>query len=192
MAKISLPPQAFMFIRPILLAGTNVGIKPNFMAVGSGMVLSSDPPMVEVPIRFRQLTLSGVLENRTFSINLPSVDNVKELDYCGMVSGRDTDKVEDCGFTVFYGKLGTAPMIEQFPVNLECRLLHMLSSNIHAIVIGQIEATYVSEEYMTDGKPDAKKINPLVWFAERGEYLALGQTVGKSRGTGNEIKRIVG
>ena len=190
MAKIVLPPQAFMFVRPILLAGANVGGKPNFMEVGSGMVLSSDPPMVELPIRFRQLTLSGILENRTFSVNLPSVDNAKELDYCGMVSGRDTDKVKDCNFTVFYGKLGTAPMIEQFPVNLECRLLHILSSNIHAIVIGQIEATYVSEEYMTDGKPDATKINPLVWFAERGEYIALGKTIGKSRGIGNEVKKI--
>jgi flavin reductase (DIM6/NTAB) family NADH-FMN oxidoreductase RutF len=190
MVKITLPPQAFMVMRPILLAGANAGGKPNFMEVGSGMVLSSDPPMVELPIRFHQLTLSGILENRTFSVNLPSVDNAKELDYCGMVSGRDTDKVKDCNFTVFYGKLGTAPMIEQFPVNLECRLLHILSSNIHAIVIGQIEATYVSEEYMTDGKPDAKKINPLVWFAERGEYLALGKTVGKSRGIGNEVKKI--
>ncbi len=190
MAKVTLPPQALMFVRPILLAGANAGGKPNFMEVGSGMVLSSDPPMVELPIRFRQLTLSGILENRTFSVNLPSVNNAKELDYCGMVSGRDTDKVKDCNFTVFYGKLGTAPMIEQFPVNLECRLLHMLSSNIHAIVIGQIEVTYLSEEYMTDGKPDATKINPLLWFAERGEYLALGKTVGKSRGIGNEVRKI--
>ena len=160
------------------------------MAVASGMVLSSNPPMFELPIRFRQLTLSGTLENRTFSVNLPSVDNAKETDYCGMVSGRDTNKVKDCNFTVFYGKLKTAPMIDQFPVNLECRLLHVLSSNIHAIVIGQIEATYVSEECVTDGKPDAAKMNPLVWFAEKGEYLALGRTVGKSRTIGNEVKKV--
>ncbi|MFH0846995.1 MAG: flavin reductase family protein [Chloroflexota bacterium] len=190
MTKLALPPQALMFVRPILLAGANVGGKPNFMEVGSGMVLSSDPPMVELPIRFRQLTLSGILENRTFSVNLPSVENAKETDYCGIVSGRDTDKVKDCDFTVFYGKLKTAPMIEHFPVNLECRLLHVLSSNIHAIVIGQIEATYISEEYTTDGKPDAAKMNPLVWFAERGEYLALGKMVGKSRNIGSEVKKI--
>ena len=191
MTKVTLPPQAFMFLRPILLAGANVGGKPNFMEVGSGMVLSSDPPMVELPIRFRQLTLSGILENRTFSVNIPSADNAKELDYCGMVSGMETDKVKDCNFSIFYGKLGTAPMIEQFPVNLECRLLHILSSNIHAIVIGQIESTHVSEEYITDGKPDAAKINPLIWFAERGEYLVLGKPVGKSRNIGNEVKKII-
>jgi flavin reductase (DIM6/NTAB) family NADH-FMN oxidoreductase RutF len=189
MAKVTLPPQALMIIRPILLAGANIGGKPNFMEIGSGMVLSSDPPMVELPVRFHQLTLSGILENRTFSVNLPSVDNARELDYCGIISGRDTDKVKDCNFTVFYGKLGTAPMIEQFPVNLECRLLHILSSHIHAIVIGQIEATCVSEEYLTDGLPDAKKINPVVWFAERGEYLALGEIVGKSHVMGNEVKK---
>ena len=190
MAKVALPPQALAIVRSILLAGANVGGKPNFMEVGSGMVLSSDPPMFELPIRFRQLTLSGIMENRTFSVNLPSVDNAKETDYCGIVSGRDTDKVKDCNFTVFYGKLKTAPMIDQFPVNLECRLLHVLSSNIHAIVIGQIEATYVSEECVTDGKLDAAKMTPLVWFAEKGEYLALGITVGKSRAIGNEIKKV--
>ena len=86
MTKVALPPQALAIIRPILLAGADVGGKPNFMEVGSGMVLSSDPPMFELPIRFHQLTLSGILENRTFSVNLPSVDNAKETDYCNIRS----------------------------------------------------------------------------------------------------------
>jgi flavin reductase (DIM6/NTAB) family NADH-FMN oxidoreductase RutF len=79
-------------------------------------------------------------------------------------------------------------MIEQFPVNFECRLLHVLSSNVHAIVIGQIETTYVSEDCITDGKPDSGKMTPLVWFLEKGEYLALGSTIGKSRLIGKEVK----
>ena len=47
------------------------------------------------------------------------------MDYCGTVSGRDADKVAVCGFNVFYGEIETAPLIEQCPLNLECRVIHL-------------------------------------------------------------------
>jgi len=60
--------------------------------------------MLSVSFRPQRLTLKGVKQNGTFSVNIPSVDQVKETDYCGTFSGRDRDKVADCKFTVFYGK----------------------------------------------------------------------------------------
>ncbi len=188
MEKVALPPQGLMLVRPILLVGSNVGGKPNFMAVGGGGLVSTDPPMIALPIRHHHHTLKGIMENRTFSVNIPSVDLAKETDYCGIISGTKTDKVKDCNFDIFYGKLTTAPMIEQFPVNIECSLLHILGTNSHAIVIGRIDGTYISRDYLKDEKPDVAKMNPLVWFRERDEYVAVGLTVGKSHSIGNELK----
>jgi flavin reductase (DIM6/NTAB) family NADH-FMN oxidoreductase RutF len=63
--------------------------------------------MVALPIRHKHHTLKGILENMTFSVNIPSVELVTEADCCGIVSGGKTDKAEDCKFKIFYGKLTT-------------------------------------------------------------------------------------
>ena len=123
-------------------------------------------------------------------MNVPSVDLVKEADYCGIDSGSKVDKVAVCNFKVFYGKVETAPMIEQCPVNLECRVMHMLDVGSHILVVGRIEETYVSEECLTDGKPDVNKIKPIVYVTEPGRhYQALGEIVGKAFSAGLEFRK---
>ena len=117
MKKVELAPDRLMYPRPTLLVGSNVDGKANFMAVGGGGVANAGPPMIAVPIRHHQYTLKGILQNMTFSVNTPSVDLIKETDYCGIVSGANIDKSKVCGFNVFYGKLKTAPLIEQCPLN---------------------------------------------------------------------------
>ncbi len=190
MVKEQLNPQCLIPVRPILIVGANIGGKANFFEVGGGGLVSSEPPMVALPIRHQRYTLKGILENRTFSVNVPSVDLAKEADYCGIVSGAKTDKVKGCNFDIFYGKLATAPMIEQCSINMECSVVHMLSSTSHCIIVGQIDSTYVSKELLVDGKPDFNKFSPLLWFANKAEYVAVGKTLGKSRSMGNELKTI--
>ncbi len=121
MGKVALGPQTLVYPMPAMLVGADVDGKPNFMAVAWGGIACSDPPMISVAIRHVRHTLKGVKQNQTFSVNIPSVEQVKETDYCGMVSGSKADKVRACRFKVFYGKLGNAPLIEQCPVNLECK-----------------------------------------------------------------------
>ncbi len=188
MGKKELMPQVLLPVRPILIVGANVGGKPNFFEVGGGGLVSTEPPMVVIPIRHQHQTLKGILENWTFSVNVPSVEQVKEADYCGIVSGAKTDKVKDCNFTIIYGKLTTAPMIDQCPINMECTVIQILRSDSHSIVVGRIDGTYLSEELVEDGKPNFARFAPLLWFREKGEYITSGKTIGKSRSIGNELK----
>ncbi|MBI4283165.1 MAG: flavin reductase family protein [Chloroflexi bacterium] len=188
MGKKELTAQCLIPVRPILLVGANIGGKANLLEIGSAGLASSDPPMMVVSIRHHQYTLKGILENRTFSVNVPSIELVKETDYCGIVSGAKTDKVRDCSFTIFYGKLTTAPMIEECPINLECSVVHVLGSNSHSTVIGRVDGTYVTEEFLADGKPDFTKLAPLLWFVNKAEYVTVGKTVGKSRSSGRELQ----
>ena len=104
-------------------------------------------------LRHVRHTLKGIRENMTFSVNIPSVDLVKETDYCGLVSGAKTDKVKDCNLTVFYGVLKSAPLIEQCPVNMECDVLHMLNVGSHSLIVGKIVETHVSEDCLNDVRP---------------------------------------
>ena len=152
MGKVALGPQTLVYPMPAMLVGADVDGKPNFMAVAWGGIACGDPPMISVAIRHVRHTLKGIRQNQTFSVNIPSVELVKETDYCGMVSGSKADKVRACRFEVFYGKLGNAPLIGQCPVNLECRVVQILNLGSHSLVIGRIEETYVSEECLTDGQ----------------------------------------
>ena len=118
----------------------------------------------------------------TFSVNVPSTDMVRETDYCGIVSGAKVDKVKVCRFKVFYGKLGSAPLIEQYPVNLECEVVHILDLGSHSLIVGRIRETHISESCLTDGKPDVSKIKPFSYITDSdGQYQALGEVIGKER-----------
>jgi flavin reductase (DIM6/NTAB) family NADH-FMN oxidoreductase RutF len=159
------------------------------MAVAWCGIAGSDPPMISVSLRHNRHTFMGIRQNMTYSVNIPSVNLVKETDYCGIVHGSRVDKVKVCQFNVFYGKLGSAPLIEQCPINLECKVAHMLELGSHVLIIGRIEEVYASEDCLTRGKPDVRKIKPFsyIWGVSS-RYVALGKTVAKAFSAGQELK----
>jgi len=189
MGKIVMGPQTLVYPMPTLLVGTNIDDKPNFMTVAWGGIANGEPPMISVAIRHIRHTLKGIRQNGTFSVNIPSADMVREADYCGITSGSKVNKVEACQFEVFYGKLGNAPLIEQCPVNLECKVIHILDLGSHALVIGRIEETHVSESCLTDGEPDVSKIRPITYIMSPvTRYQALGEVLAKAFSVGKELK----
>jgi flavin reductase (DIM6/NTAB) family NADH-FMN oxidoreductase RutF len=188
MSKVQLNPQPLICATPIVLVGTIVNGKPNFMAAAWCGVANSNPPMVSVAIRPTRYTLKGI-QTKEFSVNVPSTNLVKETDYCGIVSGATVDKVSVCKFKIFYGKLKNAPLIEQFPVNLACTVEHSLELGSHNLIIGRVEETQVNEECLTDGKPDIRKIKPLIFtMTMPTEYFALGKSLGKGFTIGKELE----
>ena len=189
MGKILMGPQTLLYPMPALLVGANVDDKPNFMAVGWGGIVNGEPPMISVALRHQRYTLKGIKQNMTFSVNVPSTDLVKEIDYCGIISGAKVNKAEVCRFKVFYGKLDNAPLIEQCPINLECKVVHILDLGSHLLVIGRVEETHISDSCLTDGKPDVNKIKPLIYTTEpASQYQALGEIVAKAFSIGKELK----
>jgi len=159
------------------------------MTAAWGNIANAEPPMTAVAIRTSRYTHKGISQNMTFSVNIPSVDLVKKVDYCGITSGAKVNKAEACQFKVFYGKLGTAPLIEQCPVNLECKVMHSLELGSHSLFVGKIEETHISESCLTDGKLDVNKVKPLIYIGEPArQYQALGEVLGKAFHIGQELK----
>ncbi len=189
MGKISLGPQALIYPMPALLIGANVDGKPNFMTAAWCGIANSNPPMFSVAIRPHRLTHKGIRQNMTFSVNVPSAALVTETDYCGIVSGSRANKVDACQFNIFYGKLENAPLIEQCPVNLECKVAHILNLGTHSLFIGRIEETHVSDDCLTDGKPDVNKIKPFTYSEGRYcQYQKLGESIGQAYSIGKQIR----
>lgn len=189
MKKVKMGPQTLLYPMPALLVGANVNGKPNFMCVAWGGIACGDPPMVSLALRHPRYTLRGIRETQTFSVNVPSTSQAREVDLCGIVTGEKVNKVTACKFKVFYGKLETAPMIEQCPVNLECRVEHTLDLGSHVLVIGRIEETYVTDQCFSGDHPDPKKIDPLIYTTlPSNHYQSLGEVVAKAFKVGLELR----
>lgn len=171
MNKVALDNKAFISPLPALLIGSTVDNKPNFMTAAWTGIATAEPPMITFGIEPERYTYRGILQNMTFSANVPSADLVEKVDLCGRESGSVIDKVEVCKFRIFYGKIKTAPLIEQCPVNLECKVLHIMSIGKYSLIVGRIEGANISKDCLTDGHPDVLKIDPVVFAPGENENL---------------------
>ena len=92
MEKIDIGKNGFIYPMPVALLGTKIGDKANFMTLGWVMRASVNPPLLTVSVNKNHLTNTAIRENKTFSINFPNIDLLEKTDYCGLVSGKRTDK----------------------------------------------------------------------------------------------------
>jgi flavin reductase (DIM6/NTAB) family NADH-FMN oxidoreductase RutF len=185
MGKIEIGKSRVVYPMPCSLVGANVAGKPNYLTVAWFSMVNPEPPYIGVAMNKAHYTNSGIKENGTFSVNIPSAQMAEVTDYCGIVSGRKADKAGV--FETFYGKLETAPMIRECPFSVECRLVQAVQLPAEELFIGEIIAAYCEESCLTDGAPDMKKINPFVLSMPDRKYLALGQEIGPAWQMGKKL-----
>ena len=111
---------------------------------------------------------------------------VDKVDYCGLVSGRKADKSDL--FQVFYGDLKTAPMINECPVSIECKVFETIELPSNYLIIGQIMAAFAENECLTDDKPDVQKIDPLTLTMPDNRYWRVGKYAGAAWEAGKSLK----
>jgi len=185
MDKITVGPMPYMSVMPALLVGANVKGKPNYMTAAWATTACMAPPMVCVAINHARYTAKGIEENNTFSLNVPSAKLAVETDHCGLVSGAQEDKSKV--FRSFYGKLKTAPMAEECPVNIECTVFMAVDCGSHTLYIGEIAEIHLDRACATDGKPDITKIDPIIYA--QSAYFSVGKEVDKAFSVGKKYKK---
>ena len=185
MEKITLGPMPYMSVMPALLVGANVRGKPNYMTAAWATVACMAPPMVCVAINKTRYTAKGIEENKTFSLNVPSAKQVVETDHCGLVSGAKEDK--SGVFRSFYGKLKTAPLAEECPINIECTLFTSVDCGSHLLHIGKVVEIHADTSCVTDGKPDISKIKPIIYA--QATYFDVGKQVDKAFSAGKKYRK---
>ncbi|MBI2851896.1 MAG: flavin reductase family protein [Chloroflexi bacterium] len=189
MTKVLLGPKTLTYPWPVFLVGANIDNRPNFTAISWCGNISGNPPTIVVGIRPARYTYGGIKQNLTFSVNLPPLGMMKKTDYCGLTSGSKVDKVKDCQFNVFYGKLGSAPLIEECSLNVECKVLHVLDLGSHSLIVGTVEETHVSEDCLTNGKPDIEKLRPFICtVGPVRQYQSVGRVIGEAWRSGWELQ----
>lgn len=176
---------AFLYPMPMVLVGSVVEGKSNFMAVGWVSRVNFKPPLFAIALGPHH-TNKGIDENREFSINIPDASLIEKTDYCGLVSGKKTDKSEL--FNVFFGDLENAPLIRECPVCISLSLFDAVKLPFNTLYIGEPKEVFTEEKYMTDNMPDIRKVNPFTLTMPDNRYWSVGEALGKAWSIGKHLK----
>ena len=154
------------------------GEKPNIITVAWAGTICSDPAMVSISVRKERYSHDIIKETGEFVINLVNKRLVRATDYCGVKSGRDVDKFAACGLHSAPGSVLTdCPILEESPVNLECRVTQVIPLGSHDLFLAEVVACDVDESLLDEnGKLCLDKAKLIVY--SHGEYLSLGKKLG--------------
>ena len=151
--------------------------KPNALTVGWTGILNTHPPKTYVSIRPSRHSYGLIKEAGEFVINLTTKDLVRAADFCGVRSGKDTDKFAVCGITAEESTEVSAPSLAESPLSLECKVTDIIPLGTHDMFMADIVAVTVKDELISqDGKLHLDKCG-LVAYAH-GEYYELGKKLG--------------
>ncbi len=184
MTKKKLGNNGFIYPMPMTLIGSEVNGKANFLAAAWITRVDFKPPRIGVALG-KHVTNQGIELHKEFSVNIPSEDLVKKVDYCGIVSGAKVDKSQL--FKTFNGELKHAPMIEECPLTMECKLIKIVPFDIDTLYIAEIVGVYSEDKFLKDGNPDIEKLKPFVLSMPDNGYWSIGQRIGTAWSDGKSL-----
>jgi flavin reductase (DIM6/NTAB) family NADH-FMN oxidoreductase RutF len=187
--KKSIGPKIVHLPAPVWLVGTyDAGGRPNVMAASWTGICCSRPPCVAVALRKATYTYGSLMARKAFTLSIPSEAQVKIADYVGLASGRTVDKFAQAGLTVVRSERVDAPYAAEFPVVMECQVLHTLEIGSHTQFIGEILDVKIDEDALDEhGAPLMDKLKP---FAYLDGYRGMGAYLGDAHSIGKDIGEI--
>ena len=166
-----------LFPRPVALVTTHSDKGDNIITLSWIGTVCSSPPVVAIGIRKSRYSFSIIKKSREFVINIPEANLVKEADFCGTRSGKDTDKFSKTGLRKETPKIINAPLIEECPINIECKLIETIELGSHTLFLGEVVGTHIDERILQDGEFDDEKFKPLVYLSPH--YFTVKKTEGE-------------
>jgi flavin reductase (DIM6/NTAB) family NADH-FMN oxidoreductase RutF len=154
--------------------------RPNIITISLVSILSSHPPIVALGMRSSRYSYELVKAAGDFVLNIPSADMVSAVKLAGAKSGRDCDKFAESGLTPIPSTGITSPMIDECPINIECKLIQVMNmKSSHDIIFAEIVSTHLDESILDTEKNkfDPSKIRLLSYFPMVGEYWTLSEKV---------------
>ncbi len=187
--KKSLGAKTLVYPAPVLVVGTyDKAGKPNVMTASWGGICCSQPPCVAVSLRPATYSHGNILERRAFTLSIPPEKYVQPVDYFGLVTGRNCDKLAAAKLTPVKSTLVDAPYVKEFPLVLECKLVRVVELGLHTQFIGEVIDAKADESIIGEGGAvDIRKLQPLVFTPDTQDYYGIGKFVAKVFSAGKDI-----
>lgn len=179
MGKQQWKPGNMLYPLPaVMVSVTDGNGNDNIITIAWTGTVCTNPPMVSISVRKSRYSYEMLKNTGEFVINLTTEKLAFATDYCGVKSGKDVDKFREMKLTRKKASFVKAPLIEEAPVNIECRVKSVQELGSHVLFLADVLAVHADEAYMDEnGKFDLQKANPLVY--SHGEYFAVGKKLGK-------------
>jgi flavin reductase (DIM6/NTAB) family NADH-FMN oxidoreductase RutF len=189
--KTSLGAKTMAFPNPVWCVGSyDADDRPNLMTVAWGGICCSKPPAVTISLRKATYTYGNIMARKAYTISIPSADYVKEADYVGMASGKNQDKFQATGLTPVKSDLVDAPYVAEFPMILECKVIHTLEIGLHTQFIGEIMDVKVDPKVLNEtGMPAMSKVAPVIYGSEIRTYHRIGEKIGDAFNIGKAFNK---
>lgn len=178
MSKISWKPGNMVYPLPaVMVTVRGKDGKDNIITIAWTGTVCTNPPMLYISVRKERHSYEMLKESGEFVVNLTTEELVKATDYCGVRSGAQVDKFKETGLTKEEAQVVNCAMIQESPVNIECRLREVISLGSHDMFLADVVNVNVDEQYLEEnGKFDLAKANPLVY--SHGAYYKTGAKLG--------------
>ncbi len=188
--KKSIGAKTIVYPTPVFIIGTyDKNGKPNAMNAAWGGISCSAPPCVSISLREATYTHGNIVDKKSFTVNIPSENYIKEADYFGIASGKNEDKFAATELTPVKSELVDAPYIKEFPIVLECKLVNTTELGLHTHFTGEIMDVKVNEDLLDNGNPNIEQIKPFLYDPSSSTYYGIGKYLGKAFSIGKDIKK---
>ncbi len=157
--------------------GSGAESRDNVLTVAWTGIVNTQPPMLTVSVRKERFSHSLISESGEFAVNLVTEKLVRAADFCGVKSGRETDKFDACGLTRERANLVRCPLVAESPLSLECRVRSVTPLGSHDLFLAEILCADVAAELVDGGGKLHLESAGLAAYAH-GEYFALGKKLG--------------
>lgn len=161
---------------PAVLVSCGNGANKNVFTVAWTGIVCSHPPKTYISVRKERYSYDLIKESGVFVINIPKGSLVKATDFCGVKSGRDTDKFQAMGLTAEQCFDIDTVSVGECPVSIECKVTDVIPLGSHDMFLADILCVQVDEEYIEDGKLRLDKCKLFAYA--HGEYFELGKKIG--------------
>jgi flavin reductase (DIM6/NTAB) family NADH-FMN oxidoreductase RutF len=180
--KKSLGAKALVYPSPVWCIGTyDADGRPNVMTAAWACICCSKPPAVTVSLRKATYTYGNIMSTGAYTVSVPPQKYLREADFFGSASGKTVDKFRATGLTPLKATRVNAPYVAEFPMVLECKVIHMLEIDLHTLFISEILDVRADEEILAENRlPDLTKLDPFLYTAENKVYYGVGGRLGKA------------
>ncbi|MDZ7775518.1 MAG: nitroreductase family protein [Bacteroidales bacterium] len=187
--KKSLGIRSEVYPKPAFVIGSyDKEGKPNIMTAAWAGICNSDPLSIAVSMRPATYSYWNVTESKAFTVNVPSSEMARYVDYAGRFSGKDVNKFKETGLTPVKGEFVNAPYVKEFPIVIECELTEYHDLGSHRQFIGKVIDVKVDEAILNaDDRVNVNLLNPLIYGG--GRYYETGRLIAKTGESLNEIDR---
>lgn len=149
----------------------------NLITIAWTGTICTNPPMCYISIRPERFSYDIIKESGEFVINLTTAKMARVTDWCGVKSGRDYDKFKECNLTKSPAEIVSAPLVEEAPLSLECRVTEIKELGSHDMFMAEIVSVTVDEKYLDENDKFDLNSSEIVAYSH-GQYRKLGQQLG--------------